>query len=111
MARLSQADVTKAIASGGTVKLFDGNSLCLHVRGGSALWTYHYRDGQSMRTRSLGSAADMSPAAARKAREDFAAERRKGRIPRRGLAVINSAAPPTEPNRATQSELKRMRFA
>lgn len=110
MPRLSQADVTKAIASGETAKLFDGNSLCLHVRGGSALWTYHYRDGQSMRTRSLGSAADMSPAAARRAREDFAAERRKGRIARRGLAVINSALPATEP-RAAQPGLKRMRFA
>jgi integrase len=112
MARLSQTDVTKAIASGETVKLFDGNSLSLHVRGGSALWEYHYRDGQSMRTRSLGSAADMSPAAARRAREDFAAERRKGRIARRGLAVINSAAPPTEPGeKRAQPELKRMRFA
>jgi hypothetical protein len=93
MPRLSQADVAKAIAAGETVKLFDGNSLCLRIRGGSALWEYNYRDGQSMRTRCLGSAADMSPAAARRAREDFAAERRKGRIPRRGLANANKAEP------------------
>jgi integrase len=112
MARLSQADVTKAIASGETVRLFDGNSLSLHVRGGSALWEYQFRDGQSMRTFSLGSAADMSPAAARRAREDKAAERRKGRIARRGLAVINSAAPPNEPGeKRAQPELKRMRLA
>jgi hypothetical protein len=112
MARLSQADVAKAIASGETVRLFDGNSLSLHVRGGSALWEYQFRDGQSMRTLSLGSAADMSPAAARREREDRAAERRKGRIARRGLAVINSAAPPTDPaDKRAGPELKRMRFA
>jgi len=112
MARLSQSDVTKAIASGETVRLFDGNSLSLHVRAGSALWEYQFRDGQSMRTRSLGSAADMSPAAARRAREDFAAERRKGRIERRGLAVINSADPATDPTeKRAEPELKPMRFA
>lgn len=109
MPRLSQADVTKAIASGRDHKLFDGNSLCLHVRNGSGIWTYHYRDGQSMRTRSLGSATDMSPAAARRAREDFAAMRRKARIPRRGLAVINSASEPAEPVKTEGP--KRMRFA
>jgi integrase len=108
MPRLSQSDVAKAIASGESVRLFDGNSLSLHVRAGSALWEYQFRDGKSMRTRSLGSAADMSPAAARRAREDFAAERRKGRIARRGLAVINSAASPTEPRKTTG---KPMRFA
>lgn len=106
MARLKPADVTKAIASG-SAKLPDGNSLFLYVRGGSALWLYQYREGVSMRTRSLGSAADMSPAAARRAREDFAAERRAARIPRRGLAVINSAEPAREPVKAA----KRMRFA
>ena len=106
MARLSQADVTKAIAAGRAVRLFDGNSLSLHIRAGSALWEYQFRDGASMRTRSLGSAAEMSPAAARRAREDFAAERRAGRIERRGLAVINSAAPDRAPVTA-----KPMRFA
>jgi integrase len=106
MARLSQSDVTKAIASGQSVRLFDGNSLSLHIRGGSALWEYQFRDGASMRTLSLGSAADMSPAAARRAREDKAAERRAGRIERRGLAVIKSAAPDRAPVTA-----KPMRFA
>ncbi len=98
------------------VKLKDGNSLYLWLRpaplpeqgDGSALWTYHYREGQSMRTRSLGSAADMSPAAARRAREDFAAERRQGRIERRGLAVRATAEPAHEPKAVT---VKRMRFA
>jgi integrase len=113
MPRLSKEDVTKAIASGESVKLFDGNSLCLHVRGGSALWIYHYRDGQTMRTRSLGSAADMSPAAARRAREDFAAERRKGRIPRRGLANANkqTTEPNSQPDAHGKPKLKHMRFA
>src|SRR5260370_40928431 len=91
MRRLKPLDVAKAIASGTTQKLPDGNSLYLYVRGGSALWTYHYREGQSMRTRSLGSAADMSPAAARRAREDFAAARRAGRIERRVVAGRHTA--------------------
>lgn len=107
MPRLSQTDVAKALSSGRDHKLFDGNSLCLHVRNGLGTWTYHYRDGHSMRTRSLGSAADMSPAAARRAREDFAAERRRARIPRRGLAIIRSAAEPVEPVKSDG----RMRFA
>jgi integrase len=114
MARLSQADVTKAIASGETARLFDGNSLSLHVRGGSALWEYQFRDGQKMRTLSLGSAADMSPAAARRAREDKAAERRKGRIARRGLAVINSLgnrAQTASGEKRAQPESKPMRLA
>ena len=108
MSRLKPDDIRLAIASGVTQKLSDGNSLFLHIRGGSALWTYHYREGQSMRTRSLGSAADMSPAAARRAREDFAAERRKSRIERRGLAVRQQAAPAQEPAKAAP---KRQRFA
>jgi hypothetical protein len=107
--RLSETDVKKAIASGLDHKLFDGNSLCLHVRNGSGIWTYHYRDGQSMRTRSLGSAADMSPSAARRAREDFAAERRKARIPRRGLANLDK--PSTEPGEKKAKKLKWTRFA
>jgi integrase len=109
MSRLKPADVAKAIASGETQKLPDGNSLFLYVRGGSALWLYHYREGQSMRTRSLGSAADMSPHAARNARADFAAARRAGRIERRGLAVRATAAPAQEPKAA--ATVKRMRFA
>jgi integrase len=108
MARLKPTDVAAAIASGETAKLKDGNSLFLYVRGGSALWLYQYREGVSMRTRSLGSAADMSPAAARRAREDFAAERRAARIPRRGLAVINSTDASREPQKA--ATVKRMRF-
>jgi integrase len=108
MPRLKPTDVAAAVASGITQKLPDGNSLFLYVRGGSALWLYHYREGQSMRTRSLGSAADMSPAAARRAREDFAAARRAGRIERRGAAVRASAEPAHEPKAAA---VKRQRFA
>jgi len=106
MARLSQADVTKAIASGETVRLFDGNSLSLHVRPGSALWEYQFRDGQSMRTRSLGSAADMSPAAARKAREDFAAKRRAERKARKEGNSNSSNS-----NSGNSAVPNRMRFA
>jgi integrase len=108
MPRLKPADVKAALASGETKKLPDGNSLFLYVRGGSALWLYQYREGQSMRSRSLGSAADMTPASARRARENFAAGRRMGRIERRGLAVRATAAPAQTPKAAT---VKRQRFA
>jgi integrase len=110
MPRLKPADVAAAVASGITQKLPDGNSLFLFVRGGSALWIHQYREGKSMRSRSLGSAADMSPAAARRAREDFAAERRRSRIERRGLAVRLTTEPGREPERAPAT-VKRMRFA
>jgi integrase len=110
MGRLSQDDVKEAIASGKTVRLFDGNSLSLHVRPGSALWEYQFRDGQSMRTRSLGSAASvagvpgMSPAAARKRREEEAAKHRAERKARKDGNSGNS-------NSGNSAVPNRMRFA
>src|SRR5258705_13353804 len=86
MPRLKPDDVAAAIASGKDQKVADGNSLYLFVRGGRASWVYHFRDGASLRTMSLGSAPQMSPAAARRAREAAAVQRRAGRIERRGIA-------------------------
>lgn len=45
-----------------------GGSLSLIVRGGSALWRYRFRDGQTERTKALGTYPEMSLYAARKAR-------------------------------------------
>ncbi|MGY3584348.1 integrase [Bradyrhizobium sp. USDA 4341] len=109
MGNLSPADITKAIASGTDQTLSDGASLSLKIRGGSALWVYKFRDGISFRSTSLGSYHHgMSLSAARNARNAFAAKRYEQRIPRRGLAVLNSAAPATEPK---SDAPKRMRFA
>ncbi|WP_426436077.1 tyrosine-type recombinase/integrase [Bradyrhizobium genosp. P] len=109
MGNLSPADITKAIASGADQTLSDGASLSLKIRGGSALWVYKFRDGISFRSTSLGSYHHgMSLSAARNARNAFAAKRYEQRIPRRGLAVLNSAAPATEPK---SDAPKRMRFA
>lgn len=109
MGSLSPADITKAIASERDQTLSDGASLSLKIRGGSALWIYKYRDGISFRSTSLGSYHHgMSLTAARNARNAFAAKRYEERIPRRGLAVLNSAAPATEPK---SNAPKRMRFA
>jgi len=106
---LDSDTIADAIAKGGdSVKLRDGGSLYLWVRGGSALWLYHYREGRAMRTRSLGSYPDLSPNAARKARNQFAATRQRHPIERRGLAVRATSEPARVPERAVS---KRQRFA
>jgi integrase len=102
---LSKAQFEKAI-TGLDQKLAVGNGLYYHARGGSSLWVLQYREGQSFRARSLGSYPELSLYAARQAREAFAVARRTGRIERRGLAVIATAAPASEP-----VTVKRQRFA
>lgn len=99
-----------------TRTLSDGASLSLKIRGGSALWVYKFRDGVSFRSTSLGSYHHgVGLSEARNRRNSKADERYKKRIPRRGLAVINSAAPATDPaeklERKAGSKLKPMRFA
>ncbi len=65
----------------------DGNSLYLITRNGRGYWTYQWREGNASRTKLLGSAADMSPNQARRAREEFAVARRSGIVgERRGIA-------------------------
>jgi hypothetical protein len=100
--------IADAVTKGDSVKLRDGGSLYLFVRGGSALWLYQYREGQAMRTRSLGSYPDMTPNAARRARNQFAATRQRHAIERRGLAVRSTSEPARVPERAVS---KRQRFA
>ena len=55
----------------------------LHVRGGSALWIYQYRDATTKRTRahSIGSAKVMNLSAAREARVRFHASLLNGTAP------------------------------
>jgi integrase len=109
VSRLTDKTIKAAIAKGEPAKLKAGGSLYLWIRGNSASWIHHFREGASMRTRSLGTYPDLSTFAAIKARETFSAERRGARIERRGLAVRNSAEPARESKGVTT--IKRMRFA
>jgi integrase len=71
----------------------DGQSLYLLTRDGLGWWQYQWREGEKSRSKMLGSAADMSPAAARIKREEHATERRKGRAPERRGAENRRANP------------------
>jgi hypothetical protein len=99
----------KAIAKAdGKGKLRVGSGLYLWVRGEWSSWTYHYREGDSMRSRSFGPYPEVTLQKAKAAREAFSTERRNHRIERRGLAIRARAEPGQEPKRVTP---KRVRFA
>jgi integrase len=73
---LKANQVVAAIAAGVDRKIADGNNLYLVVKNGRGFWVLQYRDGQKIRSKGLGSAASLSPAQARRAREDFVVRRR-----------------------------------
>src|SRR3984885_13431283 len=73
---LKANQVAAAIAAGVDRKIADGNNLYLVVKNGRGFWVLQYRDGQKIRSKGLGSAANLSPAQARRAREDFVGRRR-----------------------------------
>jgi hypothetical protein len=73
---LKANQVAAAIAAGVDRKIADGNNLYLVVKNGRGFWVVQYREGQKIRSKGLGSAANLSPAQARRAREDFVVRRR-----------------------------------
>jgi integrase len=73
---LKANQVAAAIAAGVDRKIPDGNNLYLVVKNGRGFWVVQYRDGPKIRSKGLGSAANLSPAQARRAREDFVVRRR-----------------------------------
>jgi hypothetical protein len=81
-ARLTPAQVAEHIRASRNTdkprKIADGNSLYLMTRRGRGFWIYQYRDGATIRSKGLGSAADVTPAKARQAREAEAVKRRDG---------------------------------
>jgi integrase len=85
---LKPDQVASEIKKGVNAKIADGRSLYLVVRGGRGYWVHEYRDGKVRRSRGLGSAATVSPAAARRARDAFAVGRRNGA----GVAFMTSTA-------------------
>ena len=75
---LRSEQVSDAIKSGISQKLADGHNLYLVVKNGKGFWVYQFRDGNVIRSKGLGSAARVTPARARRAREAFAVARREG---------------------------------
>jgi len=93
---LKPDQVASAIRSGVNAKIADGRSLYLIVRSGRGYWVHEYRDGKARRSRGLGSAANVSPAAARRARDAFAVGRRNGA----GALMTSTAVMPATPAQA-----------
>src|SRR6202163_5078491 len=90
---LKNADITAALSGGSAVKLWAGHSLYFVTNGrGAGSWVYEYRDAGRLRSKGLGSVADVSAAGARRLREDFPADRRNGTLPT--IASPPTAAPP-----------------
>jgi len=75
---LRSEQVSDAIKSGVNQKIADGHNLYLVVKNGKGFWVYQFRDGNVIRSKGLGSAARVTPAQARRAREAFAVARREG---------------------------------
>jgi integrase len=84
---LKPDEVAAAIRGGVNQKISDGNNLYLVVRNGHGFWVLQYRDGRGIRSKGLGSAAKVTPAQARRAREEFVVGRRKRNGTAPGLAV------------------------
>jgi integrase len=59
-------------------RISDGNSLYLMTRNGRGYWSFLYKQNNSLRTKMLGTAADLSPNQARQKRNRFNVERRSG---------------------------------
>jgi integrase len=85
---LKPEQVRAAISSGRNQKIAAGHNLYLLVRNRKAFWVHQFRDGNVIRSHGLGPASGenaVTPAAARRAREAFMADKRRGVavIPRR----------------------------
>jgi integrase len=91
--RIRPDQVADAIKSGVNHKIPDGNNLYLVVRNGRGFWVYQFRDGPVIRSKGLGSAASVTPAQARRAREAFAVARRNGNAPISPAALAALHAP------------------
>jgi integrase len=87
--------VAAAIRSGINQKIPAGDNLYLVVRNGRGFWVLQYRDGAIIRSKGLGSAAKVSSAQARRAREEFVVRRRNGAESAQGLAHRALNAAPT----------------
>jgi integrase len=92
--------VTAVKASEGNPKftrISDGRSLYLMTRNGRGYWSFLYKENKSLRTKMLGTTADMSPNQARQARERFNVQRRDGIMEeRRGIAPGSARAKPAQ---------------
>jgi hypothetical protein len=78
MPLLKPQQVSDAIARGVNAKISDGHNLYLIVKNGRGFWVHQFRDGPVIRSKGFGSAANVTLAAARRAREAFSVARRAG---------------------------------
>src|ERR1700688_1766173 len=88
---LRAEQVSDAIRRGVNAKISDGHNLYLVVKNGRGFWVYQYRDGAVIRSKGLGSAANVTPAQARRARENFAVALRSG-VAAKGLGIGTTEA-------------------
>jgi integrase len=100
--RLKNEQVAEAVKAGAPVKLSDGKSLFLIVRKpGKAYWTTTYRtSGGKHSSKSLGPASSLTLAAARRAREAFSADRRRGLIVSTASVATVAGIPRQAPTKA-----------
>src|ERR1700730_472327 len=115
---LTPQQVRDAISSGQDQKRCDGHSLHLLVRNGRGYWVHRFRasDGK-IHSRGVGSAATVTPAAARRDCAAFMTDKRRGVavIPRRakGEAFGTGASSNSPHNRKgiiTRESLQATRF-
>jgi integrase len=59
-------------------RISDGLSLYLMTRNGRGYWQFNYKSGGSVRSKMLGSAADLSPTQARNEKNSFNVHRKEG---------------------------------
>src|ERR1700694_1995169 len=78
MPHLKPQQVNDAIARGVNAKISDGHNLYLIVKNGRGFWVHQFRDGPVIRSKGFGSAATVTLAEARRAREAFSVARRAG---------------------------------
>ena len=87
----------------------DGRSLYVVTKNGRGFWVLHFRDpreGGAIRNTGLGAVDDVTPAAARRRRDDIMADLRNGRpvaIMTRKAAAIYSRQPPTRTCQTTRT--------
>ena len=94
-ARLTPSEVSTLIRrsiGAPQVRHPDGDNMYLVTRNGRGFWVVQYWDAGKSRSKGLGPASDMTPAQARRAREQFVVDRRNGaEIPHRGATPAAAA--------------------
>jgi integrase len=73
-----KAAIAESIDNPKFTRIADGLSLYLMTRNGRGYWQFNYKAGGKVRSKMLGSAADLSPTQARNAKNSFNVHRKDG---------------------------------